>query len=105
MSGTTISGSDVVLKDPEQQAVAIRADEAGAFREAMERELNGALAAWSDELAKHYWGDVPPSNYPAPKITAWMRIRWRWRAMRQGLARAALWLLRVDARELCDCDY
>lgn len=91
----------------ERFAEAVRANDDGrsAFVAAMEAEMNAAMQSWGDQLAKNYWGDCPPLNYTPPKVTTWMRIRWAWRSVRQGMARAALWVLRVDAGELCDCDY
>lgn len=91
----------VATEDGYQRRVA-----AGAFFQAMQSEMDGAMRELGDRLSKHYWGDEPPKSAPTRYVpTLRERIRWRWTSARQAVARAALWLLRVQARDICDCDY
>lgn len=103
----TISGSDIKLEAHEAADKQLSDADVRAFSDGMRREINGALEAWHNQLAKTAWGDASfPTEVRARYVpTIRERIRWRWRAMRQGIARVALWVLRVDARELCDCEY
>ena len=89
------------MTDALRQAAAIRADEQWAFRRSFEREVDGAMASFSDQLARSWWGDTAPS-YPVVKVSRWRRLWWKRHDVRRAVASAALWLLRTDPRELVD---
>ncbi len=75
-----------------------------AFIDAKQQEINGLMEQFGNELAKHCWGDVPPLSTPVRKTTLRQRVRYRWRSIRESVARAALWVLRINPNEICECD-
>lgn len=99
----TISGSSVTLRDPEP--VKFPDDGTpGSFMRYLEAEQSAAMADLSERLALHTWG--PPFIGPIQRPPWHRRLRswlyWKRRSVRETVARGALWILRVDPRDITD---
>lgn len=70
--------------------------------------MNAAFRSMAENFERHAWGFDPP--YPETVRARYVptlreRIRWKFRAAREAVARIVLRLLGVAPHELCEHDY
>jgi len=72
-----------------------------ALLRGFESESLGAMQAFDEQLSRACWTGGTTTSEPV-RLSRMTRIRWRWRALRERVARSALWLLGVEAGSLTD---